>query len=226
MQLDFYGGLNELDSSIGRVLGALDTYGYRNNTMILMTTDNGPEEDCPPDGFCNASHFSKIGPGSAGELRGRKRDIWEGGHRVPGIIAWPALVGNVARESWNTVITSDFLPTIMEVLGVQRPLSQIHWGLDGVSIMAILRGDVNPLPMSLANRCIGHRFNTEGGIDKALRCGKWKLVSYTDFAAGACPPGATGCHVAGADQSCGVHNISGKPFNWLFLVLPQPGDIE
>lgn len=71
MQLDFYGGLNELDTSIGRVLDALDSTGYRNNTMIWMTTDNGPEEDCPPDGFCDSSHFSLVGPGSAGVLRGR-----------------------------------------------------------------------------------------------------------------------------------------------------------
>ena len=58
------------------------------------------------------------------------------------------------------------------------------------------------------HRCIGHNFNTEGGIDRALRCGKWKLVKYTDFGPAGCPPGATGCH-AGADQSCGVHNVSG-----------------
>ena len=76
-----------------------------------MTTDNGPEKDCPPDGFCNKTHFSLVGPGSAGALRGRKRDIWEGGHRVPGIIAWPAVVRGPARTSWDPVITSDFLPT-------------------------------------------------------------------------------------------------------------------
>ena len=136
MQLDFYGGLNELDGSIGEVLAALDRTGYRNNTMIWMTTDNGPEKDCPPDGFCNKTHFSLVGPGSAGALRGRKRDIWEGGHRVPGIIAWPAVVRGPARESWDPVITSDFLPTIMEVLGVRRPISQMNWGFDGATLLS------------------------------------------------------------------------------------------
>ena len=88
----------------------------------------------------------------------------------------------------------------MEVLGVRRPISQMNWGFDGVSILPILRGE----PAS--HRCLGHNFNTEGGIDKALRCGKWKLVHYTGFggSGGACPPGATGCK-QGADQSCGVH---------------------
>jgi arylsulfatase A-like enzyme len=102
----------------------------------------------------------------------RKRDIWEGGHRVPGVIAWPAVVGPVARESWETVITSDFLPTIMDILHVKRPLPQAHWEMDGVSILPILLGQPAP------KRCIGHNFNTEGGIDRALRCGKWKLVQY------------------------------------------------
>jgi len=60
---------------------------------------------------------------------------------VPGVIGWPAVVGPVARESWDTVITSDFLPTIMEILGVERPLSQAHWAMDGVSILPILRGE-------------------------------------------------------------------------------------
>merc|ERR1712096_288102 len=66
---------------------------------------------------------------------------------------------------------SDFLPTIMEVLGVGRPISQMNWGFDGVSILPILRGE----PPS--HRCLGHNFNTEGGIDKALRCGNWKLYN-------------------------------------------------
>lgn len=66
---------------------------------------------------------------------------FSGGHRVPGIIAWPAVVGPVARESWDTVITSDFLPTIMDILKVSKPLSQAHWQMDGVSILPILRGE-------------------------------------------------------------------------------------
>jgi hypothetical protein len=127
-------------------------------------------------GLCPASHYL-MGPGSAGPLRGRKRDvrarslflslplslsharslrcgiiamvgwrapppppppmctcrwqIWEGGHRVPGVVSWPAVVRGPARESWATVITSDFLPTVMEVLNVERPPAQRSWAMDG-----------------------------------------------------------------------------------------------
>mmetsp|Transcript_8228 Transcript_8228/g.24390 ORF Transcript_8228/g.24390 Transcript_8228/m.24390 type:complete len:636 (-) Transcript_8228:938-2845(-) len=179
-QLDFYACLNELDSSVGLVLDALDKYGYRDNTLIWFTTDNGPEVNCPPEGICAPDHFA-TGPGSAGPLRGRKRDIWEGGHRVPGIIAWPAVVKGY-RTSWDTVITHDFLPTVMDVLGVQRPADQQHWGLDGKSVLPLLRGE------AMLNRCTGHLYNN--GNNKGYRCGKWKLVNGSkSCSAPDCAPG-------------------------------------
>ena len=67
--------------------------------------------------------------------------MWEGGHRVPGIVSWPAVVKDTSsRVSWDTVVTMDFLATVMDVLDVQRPVEQREWHFDGVSIMPILRG--------------------------------------------------------------------------------------
>eukprot|EP00056_Hartaetosiga_gracilis_P007837 m.112756 g.112756 ORF g.112756 m.112756 type:complete len:218 (-) comp12789_c1_seq16:2011-2664(-) len=83
-QLDFFACLNELDAAVGRVMSTLEKYNYSENTMTWITTDNGPEGDCPPLGHCTPDH-KQAWPGSAGPLRGRKRDIWEGGHRVPGV---------------------------------------------------------------------------------------------------------------------------------------------
>ena len=60
----------------------------------------------------------------------------------------------------------------MEILYVERPLTQRRWALDGVSKLPILRGEPAPF------RCIGHNFNDEDGIGKGFRCGKWKLVQY------------------------------------------------
>ena len=85
-QLDFYACLNELDSAVGRVLGALDKYDYGPNTLTWLATDNGPEKDCGPEGYCTLDHY-RTGPGSAVPLRGRKRDIWEGGHRIPSVVS-------------------------------------------------------------------------------------------------------------------------------------------
>jgi len=175
-QLDFYACLSELDNSIGVVLKSLDDLGYRQNTMIWFTTDDGPEGNCEPEGLCADAHYAQY-PGSSGALRGRKRDIWEGGHRVPGIISWPAVVkGN--RESWDMVVTSDFLPTVMEVLGVKRPQAQRLWGMDGRSVLPLLREEAWP------ERGMGWLFNLWNvhGLDNShqgFRYGKWKYVNGT-----------------------------------------------
>ena len=105
---------------------ALQRLGYYDNTMVWFATDNGPETNCPPEGRCGSGPSGAIppgtlhrpqcqGPGSAGPLRGRKRDVWEGGHRVPGAVSWPAVVGDRLRVSWAPVVTMDFLATVLEV---------------------------------------------------------------------------------------------------------------
>eukprot|EP00041_Stephanoeca_diplocostata_P027464 m.755425 g.755425 ORF g.755425 m.755425 type:complete len:637 (+) comp23181_c0_seq4:162-2072(+) len=178
-ELDFYGCLNELDASVGKVLQKLKDLDYYENTMVWFTTDNGPEENCQPEGFCKGTlHRPTEGPGCAGPLRGRKRDIYEGGHRVPGIISYPAMVLGPARVSWDTVITMDFLATVMEVLAlhnmsVSRPAAQAEWAFDGVSVLPILKNE--PFP----ERGLGWMFDTPAASPQkgyGYRYGKWKYV--------------------------------------------------
>ena len=176
-QLDFYACLTELDASVGRVLDALDAHGYGRNTMVWFTTDNGPEGDCGPEGICDARHFEKS-PGSAGPLRGRKRDTWEGGHRVPGIVSWPAVVpGDQGHELWDTIITTDFLSTLRDVLGVAPPDAQAQWATDCRSILPLLKEPSVPLP----ERSYGWVFNALDGpkANYGFRQGRWKYVLGT-----------------------------------------------
>jgi arylsulfatase A-like enzyme len=79
---------------------------------------------------------------------------------VPGVISWPAVIKS-AQTSWVTAITSDFLPTMMDVLNVQRAGRQAGWAMDGVSLLPLLRGE------EMGPRCIGHLFNN--GKDQAFR---------------------------------------------------------
>ena len=183
-EIDFYSCLVELDASVGTVLDALVRLGYYDNTMTWFSTDNGPEINCPPEGRCGSGSTGVIpagtlhrpacgGAGSAGPLRGRKRDVWEGGHRVPGIISWPAVVAGPPRTSWSPVVSYDFMATLLDVLQVQRPPAQRDWAFDGVSVMPILRG-VEP-----AERGIGWMYyspmpTAENGY--AFRYGKYKYV--------------------------------------------------
>jgi len=176
-ELDYYACMSELDKAIGRVLGSLDKRGYYDNTFIWMTTDNGPEYNCGPEGWCADSHY-KGAPGDAGPLRGRKRDIWEGGHRVPTIVSWPAVQTGPARVSWDTIVTMDFLATMMDVLSVDRPTKQQDWGFDGKSILPILKGSTLP------DRGIGWVYHTwSKNSPYGYRFGKWKYVH-----------GSTSCH--------------------------------
>lgn len=141
-ELDYYACLTELDNAVGLVLKALKTYGYYDNTMAWFGADNGPEQNCPPTGICQNDKVDPQrpteGPGSAGPLRGRKRDIYEGGHRVAGMVSFPAVVKD-ATVSWETVVTTDFLPTVMELLHVDRPPSQRSWPMEGRSILPLLK---------------------------------------------------------------------------------------
>jgi len=177
-ELDFYACMNELDASVGRILDTLESEGYYDNTFIWFTTDNGPEGNCGPEGFCGEAHYGSY-PGDAGLLRGRKRDIWEGGHRVPTIVSWPAMVGSEARVSWDLVVTMDFLPTIMEVLKVERPENQRGWAMDGKSILPILKGE------PWADRGLGWMYKSYSHTaGKGFRYGTWKYVNGTRSCSG------------------------------------------
>ena len=97
--------------------------GVARNTMIWFCSDNGPEG-------------SVKSPGTAAEFRGRKRSLYEGGVRVPGILEWPAQVASGSRTDFPAV-TSDYLPTIIDALSIEladeRPM-------DGMSLLPVLRG--------------------------------------------------------------------------------------
>jgi arylsulfatase A-like enzyme len=174
MELDFFACLQSLDDAVGATLGLLDKQGYAEDTLTWFTTDNGPEVNCLPDGICKGRPERPIvAHGTAGPLRGRKRDTWEGGHRVPGIVSFPRLV-KANSESWTTVTTMDFLPTVLELLGnVSRPSSQSEWTVDGTSIVPILKGGLLP-PRGLGWAFKSIDATSEWGY--GFRYSKWKLV--------------------------------------------------
>lgn len=115
----YLGCLRALDRQIVRLRQSLREWGIADQTLVCFCSDNGPEGNAQA-------------PGSAGKLRGRKRSLYEGGIRVPGIIEWPAGIrpGSVS----NTIaVTSDYFPTVVELTGGQLP----DRPYDGVSLVPL-----------------------------------------------------------------------------------------
>ena len=124
----YYGCITALDEQVGRLRAELKQQGVAKNTMFFFCSDNGPE--------------GKAGKalGTAGKLRGRKRDLFEGGIRVPALLEWPAKIkpGSVTD---TPCVTSDYSPTILATLGL-KPSGRPE-PVDGLNIMPILLGKSN-----------------------------------------------------------------------------------
>ncbi len=156
-----YGGMVEaVDQSVGQVLGVLDELGLRENTIVVFTSDNG--------GVSAGDHKAT----SNLPLRGGKGRQWEGGIRVPYYISWPASV-SAGIEVEEPASGIDFLPTLMELAGVDVELTQ---ELDGVSLAPLMHGK------AFEERTLfwhyPHYGNQGGEPSSIMRQGDWKLIHY------------------------------------------------
>jgi arylsulfatase A len=145
--------VTQLDDAFGTVMKALDDMGVADKTLVFFTSDNGPE------GAGNKGP----GRGLAGNLRGRKRSMYEGGHRVPGIVRWPGKI-EPGSTSDVTVIGSDFFPTVLAATGVEPPPGVT---LDGANLLPALAGGPIDRPVPLYWRWDGK---------VAWREANWKIV--------------------------------------------------
>ncbi len=127
----------EVDWVVGQVMDALDRAGLAHNTLLVFTSDNGPERGTPDD-IGAWERIREYGHYSMGDLRGIKRDAWEGGHRVPFIARWPEVTpgGAVCDELLSL---SDLMATCAEIVGAELGTDE---GEDSVSFMPMLRGAV------------------------------------------------------------------------------------
>jgi len=127
--------VEELDHHTGRLLGAIDELGLRDNTIVIFTTDNGPWNNMQEN--LRKRHDGAIAWGSSGPLREGKGSTYEGGLRVPCIVRWPGHVpaGRVSDAIFSTL---DFLPTFATLAGYDVPADRI---LDGTDQTELLLGN-------------------------------------------------------------------------------------
>jgi N-acetylgalactosamine-6-sulfatase len=127
----FYASVSDLDAQIGRLVKGLDDLGLAERTLIVFSSDNGPEDIH----IKNAGHS---GVGSAGPFRGRKRSLYEGGVRVPFIVRWPGHVPAERIEERSVVAGCDLLPTVCKLAGVEVPKDH---ALAGEDVSDVLHGN-------------------------------------------------------------------------------------
>lgn len=147
-----------MDGYVGRVMAALEEKGVTRDTLVTFTSDNGPHFE----GGYNPKMFNSSGP-----LRGGKRDLYEGGIRVPMIAHWPAGISKPGTSGHISAFW-DFLPTACEIAGVDAPA-----GLHGISWLPTLTGKGG----QRAHDFLYWEFH-ERDTRRALLQGDWKLVHY------------------------------------------------
>jgi len=125
----------QTDWVAGQVLNALKEHGFEENTLVIFSSDNGPEKYA----FARARDYDHF---SMGELRGLKVDIWEGGHRVPTIIKWPGKV-QAGSVSDKLISQLDFMPTLATIADIELPGNSAP---DGYNILPTLLGESYDLP--------------------------------------------------------------------------------
>jgi len=154
----FAGMVNVLDDYVGELIAELDRLGIADNTLVILTSDNGPHQE----GGHDPEYFSSSGP-----LKGKKRDLYEGGVRVPMIAAWP---GKVAAGTWSDHVSAfwDFLPTVAELVG-----SSLAKPVDGISMLPTLLGRGK---QQQHDYLYWEFHEMKGRV--AIRQGKWKGVRY------------------------------------------------
>jgi arylsulfatase A-like enzyme len=172
----------QTDATVGAVLDALDQNGLAENTLIIMTSDNG----CSPS--ANFPELAAKGHNPSGQFRGHKADIFDGGHRVPFLARWSGQI-KAGTKSDQIICLTDFLATCAEIVGVKLPDNA---GEDSVSILPALLGKADkPLREAVVHHSINGSFSIRQGDWKLELCsgsGGWSDPRPNTPAAKALPP--------------------------------------
>lgn len=151
----FAGMVTHLDQDVGRLMALLKELGIDENTYVFFTSDNGPHQE----GGADPEFFD-----SNGALTGIKRDLYEGGIRVP-FLAWGGKVKG-GRISDEVLANWDFFPTMAKLIGGKKTNY-----LDGISFAKVLGGK----PLAKSRPALYWEFH-ERGFDQAVRIGDWKAI--------------------------------------------------
>ncbi len=150
--------ITHLDQCIGQLISFLKEKGLYENTLVIFSSDNGPARE----GGANPSYFE-----SSGGLRGMKRDVYEGGIRVPMIAVWPGIL-QPGQKTDHISGFQDIMPTLAEVAGTQLSAETMT---EGISFFPLLKGKKQQ-----QHTYLYWEFHENKTTSQAIRKGKWKGV--------------------------------------------------
>jgi arylsulfatase A-like enzyme len=155
--------IHELDYVVGELLVTLDKLGVADNTLVIFTSDNGPETT-------SVIHMrADYGHDGARPWRGMKRDQWEGGHRVPFLVRWPGKV-KPGTTSAQLASLTDVMATVAAILGADLPNDVAE---DSFNLLPALLGqDSGPIRPYLLQQASG------GPRYLSIRRGHWKYLDH------------------------------------------------
>lgn len=171
----YYGTVTQLDAAVGRLMKAVDEKGDKENSIVIFTSDNGPETPVTVEESGNqwSEPIRDLCFGSPGLWRGMKRYVYEGGHRVPGIVRWS---GEVAAGTISTELVNgtDWMPTLCKVVGIKMPDDR---AIDGVDIVSALKGEAaeRVIPACWTFPVHGDTTNLAG---ISMRDGKYTMLGW------------------------------------------------
>lgn len=167
------------DDDVGLILAALEDCGLTDRTLVIFTSDNGPERPGAPqtrqfDAYGQTGYGLYYSVGSTGGFRGLKRSLFEGGVRVPFIVRWPGQVPAGRRDDTTWMTAVDLLPSFCAVAGIPLP---DHYHGDGESFWAAWQGDVQSRTQPAFWQWLGTDAEPDWWPRLAVREGAWKLLT-------------------------------------------------
>ena len=155
----------QLDHLVGELMQHLEKLGIADNTLVLLSSDNGPEVTSVVHMRADHAHDG------ARPWRGMKRDSWEGGHRVPLIVRWPGHVKSGTTTDQLASLT-DVMATVAAITGAELPPDAAE---DSFNLLPVLEGTAtSPIRPYLLTQAFG------GGRTLSIRRGQWKYLDHRD----------------------------------------------
>jgi arylsulfatase A-like enzyme len=156
----YAGMISRVDRDMGDIMNLLKELNIDDNTLVIFTSDNGPEYAGRSGNFFNSN----------GPFQGFKRDLYEGGIHMPFIARWPSKI-EAGTQSEHIIAFWDFLPTVCELVGIEPSDKTI----DGVSYLPTLLGNA---AKQKEPEYLYWEINEKKGPIQAIRKGKWKAIKF------------------------------------------------